>query len=99
MTKAERENDPADTFDGGYHLYAEEAHRERVAKNPGRISYAISQFELNNIEFVLKNEQIGHFHCKRKSDGKLFQFWAGTGKILGYDRLRGIHALINLLSR
>ena len=99
MTKAERENDPADTFDGGYHLYAEEAHRERVAKNPGRISYAISQFELNNIEKKKKNEQIGHFHCKRKSDGKLFQFWAGTGKILGYDRLRGIHALINLLSR
>lgn len=99
MTKAERENDPAETFDGGYHLYAEEVHRKRVAKNPDRISYAINQFELNNIEFVLKNDQIGHFHCKRKSDGKLFQFWAGTGKILGYDRLRGIHALLKLLSR
>lgn len=99
MTKAERERDPSETFDGGYHLYAKEAHKKRVAKNSDRISYAISQFERNNIEFVLKNEQIGHFHCKRKSDGKLFQFWAGTGKILGYDRLRGIHALLNLLSR
>lgn len=99
MTKTERENDPADTFDCGYHLYAKEKHKERVAKNSERITYAIKQFELNNIEFVLKNEQIGHFHCKRKSDGKLFQFWAGTGKILGYDRLRGIHALLNLLSR
>ena len=59
--------------------------------------YAIKQFELNNIEFTLKNEQSGHFHCRRKSDDKLFQFWAGTGKILGYDRLRGIHSLIKLL--
>lgn len=97
MTKSEREMDPGDSFDGGYHLYAEEKHRERVAKNPDRIEYAVHQFEMNNIEYALKNAQTGHFHCRRKSDDKLFQFWAGTGKILGYDRLRGVHALIKLL--
>lgn len=70
MTKAERENDPADTFDGGYHLYAEEAHRERVAKNPSRISYAISQ--LDQILAVLESggtltalDALEDFGCSR----------------------------------
>ena len=97
MTRKEREANPGESFDGGYHLYAEEQHRERVAKNPDRIAYAIKQFELNNIEYTLKNAQTGQFHCRRKSDDQLFQFWAGTGKILGYDQPRGIHALIKLL--
>ena len=76
---------------------AKEAHDERVAKNGDRIKYAIKQFEKHEIEYTLKNEQTGHFHCRRKSDDKLFQFWAGTGKILGYDDARGIHALIRML--
>lgn len=73
--------------------------RERVAKTPERIAYAIKQFEGHGIEYALKNEQTGHFHCWRKSDDKLFQFYAGTGKIQGYDRARGIHALIKLLEK
>lgn len=97
MNRREREEHPEESFDGGYHLYAEEKHRERVAKNSDRIAYAIKQFEKYDIEYTLKNEQTGHFHCRRKSDDRLFQFWAGTGKILGYDRLRGIHSLIRLL--
>ena len=97
MTRKEREACPEESFDGGYHLYAEEKHQERVSKNPDRVEYAIKQFELHNIEYSLKNAQTGHFHCRRQSDDKLFQFWAGTGKIMGYDRARGIHALITLL--
>ena len=54
-------------------------------------------FEKYNIEYVLKNEKTGHFHCRRKSDDKLFQFYAGTGKIVGQENKRGIHALIRLL--
>jgi hypothetical protein len=61
-----------------------------------RVRYAIEQLSTHNIEFSLKNEVNGHFHCRRKSDDKLFQFWAGTGKILGFDK-RGVHALIELL--
>ena len=99
MIRNEREVNLDDSFDCGYHLYAKEKHKERVAKNSERITYAIKQFELNNIEFTLKNEQSGHFHCRRRSDNKLFQFLAGTGKILGYDHLRGIHAIIKLLVR
>lgn len=97
MTRQEREACPEESFDGGYHLWAEEQHRARVAKNPDRIQYAIEQFRANNIEFSLKNAQTGHFHCRRQSDDKLFQFWAGTGKIMGHERERGIHALIKLL--
>lgn len=62
-----------------------------------RIDYAIKQFESHGIEYSLKNEQTGHFPCRRKSDDKLFQFYAGTGKILGNDSERGIHALIKIL--
>lgn len=76
---------------------AKENHAKRVADNPNRIQYAIQQFERHNIEYALKNESTGHFHCRRKSDDKLFQFYAGTGKIMGIDDKRGIHALIELL--
>lgn len=71
-------------------------HKQRVAKNPDRIAYAIEQLEKHNIEYVVKNEQTGHFHCRRKSDDALIQFWAGTGKIMGYQNLRGIHNLIKI---
>ena len=96
MNKTERENNPSESFDGGYHIYAKEKHKQRVNENPNRIDFAISQFENNNIKYELKNQTIGHFHCWRKSDNKLFQFWASTGKILGY-RNRGIKLLIREL--
>ena len=96
MTRQEREANPGESFDGGYHLHAEEKHRQRVAKNPERIAYAKRQLELHNIEYTLKNEATGHFHCRRKPDDALVQFYAGTGKIVGYDSLRGIHNLIKI---
>lgn len=76
---------------------ANENHKARIAKTPSRIQYAISQFEKCDIEYALKNEATGHFHCRRKADDKLFQFYAGTGKIQGHDSARGIHALIKIL--
>lgn len=97
MDSKYREEHPDETFDGGYHLYAKEMHKKRVEKNSERIDFAIRQFELHNIEYTLKNQVTGHFHCWRKSDGKLFQFYAGTGKIQGYNSVRGIHALIKIL--
>lgn len=97
MDRKYREEHPEESFDGGYHLYAKDKHKERVEKNPDRIAYAINQFEKNGIEYALKNEQTGHFHCFRKSDDKLFQFYAGTGKIQGVNNARGIHALVKIL--
>ena len=96
MDKKSREEDPMETFDMGYHLYAKEKHKKRVSDNPRRIAYAIEQFEKNGIEYILKNEKTGHFHCWRPSDYKLFQFYAGTGKIMGLEK-RGIVNLIRVL--
>jgi len=61
-----------------------------------RVEYAVMQFEDNNIEYHIKNLSSGHIHAYSKTTGKLFQFWAGTGKILGSE-LRGIHNLIEML--
>lgn len=82
----------------GIKNHTKEQHNKRVSEMPDRIAYAKKQFEKNNIEYVLKNEQTGHFHCRRKSDDKLFQFYAGTGKIVGVDDVRGIHSIIKLLN-
>ena len=81
----------------GIREHAKEQHAKRVADNPNRTQYAIEQFKNHEIEYTLKNEQTGHFHCRRKSDDKLFQFYAGTGKIMGFENKRGIHSLIRLL--
>jgi len=88
-----------DLFWDGLHELGKKNHDNRVAKNPDRIKYAISQFEKNDIEYVLKNSSTGHFHCQRKSDDKLIQFYAGTGKIQGFENSRGIHALLKILLR
>ncbi len=97
MNRKEREADPGSSFDGGYHLYAHEQHKARVEKTPARVEYAVQQLEAHGIKYELRFPASGHFHCYRKSDGALIQFWAGTGTILGYPRKRGIHALIAIL--
>lgn len=79
--------------------YCKQKHAERVAKTPQRIDYAIKQFEKNDIEYRLLNPRIGHFHCYRKADDKLFEFYAGTGKIKGEEDKRGIHALVKMLCK
>lgn len=76
-----------------------EMHRQRVAKTPARIEYAKKLLEQHGIKYALKCEETGHFHCWRRSDGKLIQFWAGTGKIMGHQNLRGIHNLIKLCEK
>lgn len=82
----------------GIRQHAKEQHDKRVADTPRRVQYAIELLEQNGIEYTLKNPQTGHFHCRRKKDDKLFQFYAGTGKIQGEQNKRGIHALVALLT-
>lgn len=86
-------------FDLGYHEWAKEQHQKRVADNPRRIEYAIEQFEKNGIRYELKNKETGHFHCWRKSDNQLFEFYASTGKIKGFQYKRGINSMIRILTR
>ena len=71
-------------------------HKERVSKTPERLAYAVDQFEKYGVEYEVKNEETGHIHCKDKT-GQLYQFWAGTGKIMGCEE-RGIQALIKELN-
>lgn len=75
--------------------------QSKIERNKQRVKYAIEQFKKHNITFILKNEKIGHFHVRRKRDNQLFQFWAGTGKIVGEINfsadIRGIHNLIKIL--
>ena len=75
----------------------------KLERNKHRSNYAIEQFKKNNIEYVLKNSKIGHFHTWRKADKQLFQFWSGTGKITGpipqnIKEARGIATLIKILN-
>lgn len=75
---------------------------DKIKRNKQRSDYAIEQFKKNQIKYILKNSQIGHFHIWRKKDNKLFQFWVGTGKIVGpipsiYKEARGIKNLIKIL--
>ena len=97
MSNKTSQDEINDNFDVGYHLHEKEKHKENVTKNSDRIKYAIEQFEKYGIEYSLKNKETGHFHCRRKCDDKLFQFYAGTGKIIGRD-VRGIHNLIIILT-
>ena len=62
-----------------------------------RLKFAIELLVKNDIEFSLKNEQTGHLHCRSKLDDSLVQFWAGTGKIMGYEE-KGIHNLVKILT-
>jgi hypothetical protein len=82
----------------GIAAHAKEVHARRVADNPRRVRFAIDLFDEHCIRYELKNETTGHFHCWRKKDGKLFQFYAGTGKIQGEPNKRGIRALIKILT-
>lgn len=75
----------------------EKIEKKEETEISSRIQYAEKLFEEHNIEYSLKNKNSGHFHCRRKSDDKLFQFYAGTGKIQGISNARGIHAFIKIL--
>lgn len=75
----------------------------KFERNKQRSNYAIEQLKKNDIEYVLKNSKIGHFHVYRKIDKQLFQFWSGTGKITGpippkIKEARGIKTLIKILN-
>jgi len=50
-----------DLFWDGLHELGKKNHDNRVAKNPDRIKYAISQFEKNDINTYLKIPRLGIF--------------------------------------
>ena len=64
-----------------------------------RIDYAERMFTFYNIEHKLRNRVTGRFDCYRKSDGKKFEYYAGTGKIMGVVGVDGVSALMAILSK
>lgn len=77
----------------GIHEHAKKVHSERVAKTPSRLEYAIRQLEAAGLEYRICNPNIGHIQVWGKYNDHLYNFWAGTGKIQGFNQ-RGIHTLI-----
>jgi hypothetical protein len=75
-----------------------EMHKQRVDKNPQRLNYAIKLLKENNITFKVCNETTGQINCYF-ANGNILTFYSGTGKIKGYDRIRGIHAFIRLCKK
>lgn len=79
-------------FEGILEL-AKRQHDERVAKTPARLEYAIEQLKAAGLEYRICNQSIGHIQVYGKYNDQLYNFWAGTGKIQGFEN-RGIHNLI-----
>ncbi len=72
-----------------------EMHKQRVAKNPQRLEYAVKQLRDNGLTFRVCNEETGQINCYF-TNGKCLTFYAGTGKIQGYRNLRGIQKFVRL---
>lgn len=66
-------------------------------KMASRITYATKILTEHDVEYVIKDETTGHMQVWRKSDDKVFNFWAGTGTIESkhYPK-RGIHSLVRI---
>lgn len=98
MNRKEREADPLESFDGGYHLHAKEKHQARVAKNPQRLEYAKRVLKENGLTFKVCNEATTQINVYF-ADGQVLTFYAGTGKIQGYSDLRGINSFVRLCKK
>ena len=72
-----------------------EMHKERVAKNPERLEYAENILKANGIKYKVCNKETAQINAYT-AEGKLYTFYAGTGKIKGYRNARGIHTFLRL---
>ena len=59
-----------------------------------KIDNAIEHFKLNNIKTNFKNEKAGHFYVWDKN-GKLYNYFAKTGNIVGYYN-KGLIAMLRI---
>lgn len=75
---------------------AQANHDERVSKNPQRLEYACKQLDKHGFNYEVKNPSITQIVIREK--GKTYVFYAGTGKITGYEE-RGIKNLIKLIKK
>lgn len=78
----------------GIRQYCKEQHAKRVADNPRRLAHACEVLEKHHFNYKVCNEttcQINVYIGK-----EVLTFYAGTGKILGRNRGRGINDFLRL---
>lgn len=68
---------------------------KRRIKRENGIKTAICEFEKRGIHYKLCSAENGHFHIWRE-DGKLFQYWASTDRIMSSPEI-GLDNLLKLL--
>ena len=79
----------------GLRQLAKANHNTRVAKTPQRLKYATEQLDRNGITYKVCNETTGQINCYFQTVTVL-TFYAGTGKIKGYEHQRGIKSFIKI---
>lgn len=79
----------------GLRQLAKANHDARVAKTPQRLKYATEQLDRNNITYKVCNDTTGQINCYF-ANGIVLTFYAGTGKIKGYEQQRGIKSFIRI---
>lgn len=62
-----------------------------------RIEYTKGILNEHKIEYAVVNFETQQFHCFRKSDDKMIEYFAGTGTIKGFPDKKGIHNLVAIL--
>lgn len=63
------------------------------------IDYISSVLKSKGIQFTMTDKTIGHFCVKRKSDNEPCHFFANTGRIKGYNQLRGFKNFLDIITR
>lgn len=67
-------------------------------RNAARLEFAEKKFAELNIQYEIKDAKTGRMFLYRKSDNAVIQFTAATGAITGFQDLRGINAVIKLIT-
>lgn len=67
-----------------------------VERNGKRTEYAIKRFEEEGIRFIRPSENSDRFIVFSKDNGRKYQFYAGTGLILGPYENRGIENMVSI---
>lgn len=70
--------------------------REIQERNSKRADYAIQRFEQEGIRYIRPSETSDRFLIFADDNVRKFQFYAGTGLILGPYSARGIESMINI---
>lgn len=69
---------------------------EIVERNGKRTEYAIKRFEEEGIRYIRPSKESDRFIVFSNDNGRKYQFYAGTGLILGPYENRGIENMVSI---